>query len=231
MSNSIVPSLIKSYKGKNIRVNPVDRYTCLTDMANASGKKLSHWIVLDKTNSYLQTLSAIAGIPVTNLLIVGEGNQPTWGHPKVALRFAQWCSDELAVQVDTWIDELMTTGSVSIVAKTPLELAKEQVRLHEQLELQAAQIAILEQETERQAEIIDELFDYSSIVRIAIYNKINEKDFNWRQLKAASLVKGLEIKQAPCPRFVTKNLYHHDVWRLAYPGIELPETTTLVIQN
>lgn len=117
------------------------------------------------------------------------------------------------------------------IAKTPLELAKEQVRLHEQLELQAAQIAILEQETERQSEIIDELFDYSSIVRIAIYNKINEKAFNWRQLKAASVVKGLEIKEAPCPRFVKKNLYHHDVWRLAYPGIELPETTTLVIQK
>lgn len=224
-------SLIKSYKGKNIRVNPVDRYTCLTDMATASGKRLPNWIQTDKAKSYLETLSAITGLSVTHLLVVGEGNQPTWGHPKVALRFAQWCSDDLAVQVDTWIDELLTTGFVSIAPKTPLELAKEQVRLHEQLELQAAQIAILEQETERQAEIIDELFDYSSIVRIAIYNQINEKAFNWRQLKAASLVKGVEIKQAPCPRFVTKNLYHHNVWRLAYPGIALPETTTLVLAN
>jgi KilA-N domain len=111
-------------------------------MATASGKRLSSWTQLDKANSYLQTLSAITGIPVINLLVVGEGNQPTWGHPKVALRFAQWCSDELAVQVDTWIDELLTTGSVSIAPKTPLELAKEQVRLHEQLELQAAQITI-----------------------------------------------------------------------------------------
>ncbi|MGL5079232.1 MAG: KilA-N domain-containing protein, partial [Waterburya sp.] len=108
---------------------------------------------------------------------------------------------------------------------------KEQVRLHEQLELQAAQIKLLEEETERQAEVIDELFDYSSIVRVAKYNKIPEKQFNWRQLKAASHVKGLEVKVAPCPRFVTKNLYHHDVWRLAYPGIALPETTTLTIKN
>jgi hypothetical protein len=224
-------SLIKSYKGKNIRVNPVDRYTCLTDMANASGKQIEDWIRLKATSPYLDALSSMTGIPVIDLLIVGKGNQPTWAHPKVAIKFAAWCSPEFEVQVTSWIDELLTTGSVSIAPKTPLELAKEQVRLHEQLELQAAQIAILEQETERQAEIIDELFDYSSIVRIAIYNQINEKAFNWRQLKAASLVKGVEIKQAPCPRFVTKNLYHHDVWRLAYPGIALPETTTLVLAN
>lgn len=89
MTSNIVPSLVKSYKGKNIRVNPVDRYTCLTDMADASNKRLGNWVQLDKTNSYLQTLSAVTGIPVTNLLIVGKGNQPTWGHPKVALRFAQ----------------------------------------------------------------------------------------------------------------------------------------------
>jgi hypothetical protein len=38
----------------------------------------------------------------------------TWGHPKVAIRFAQWCSDDFAIQVDTWIDELLTTGQVTI---------------------------------------------------------------------------------------------------------------------
>jgi len=43
----------------------------------------------------------------------------TWGHPKVAIRFAQWCSDSFAVQVDCWIDELMTTGSVSLSSPAP----------------------------------------------------------------------------------------------------------------
>lgn len=32
---TIVTSIIKSYQGKNIRVNPVTRYVCLTDMAKA----------------------------------------------------------------------------------------------------------------------------------------------------------------------------------------------------
>ncbi len=113
--------------------------------------------------------------------------------------------------------------------KTALELAKEQVKLLEQIELQAAQIEILEQETERQAEIIDELFDYSSIVRIAKYNGCDEKAFSWRKLKAASNVLGLEVKQAPCPIFGTRNLYSHDAWRFAYPGYRVPETLTLTI--
>jgi prophage antirepressor-like protein len=111
------------------------------------------------------------------------------------------------------------------------KLAIENERLIKEAEFKDAHIEILEEETERQAEIIDELFDYSSIIRIAKYNGCGEKAFNWRNLKTASVVLKLEIKQAPCPRFVTKNLYHHDAWRLAYPGYRMPETTTLVINE
>lgn len=117
MSKSIVPSIIKSYKGKNIRVNPIDRYTCLTDMAKASGKLVKDWVRLDSTTAYLEALSSMAGIPLTNLLVVGKGNQPTWAHPKVAIKFAAWCSPQFEVQVTSWIDELLTTGSVSIAPK------------------------------------------------------------------------------------------------------------------
>jgi phage anti-repressor protein len=115
--------------------------------------------------------------------------------------------------------------------KTALELAKEQVKLLEQIELQEALIASLEEDNERQAEVIDELFDYSSIIRIAKYNGVPETNFSWRKLKVASQKLDKEIKQVPCPRFVTKNLYSHDAWRIAYPGISLPETTTLVIKH
>jgi hypothetical protein len=37
----------------------------------------------------------------------------------------------------------------------------------------------LEQENQHLAETVDELFDYSSIVRIAIYNGVNETIFSW----------------------------------------------------
>lgn len=115
--------------------------------------------------------------------------------------------------------------------KTALELAKEQVKLLEALELKDKQIAALQEATERQAEVIDELFDYSSIIRIAKYNGCDEKAFSWHKLKVASQTLGLEIKKAPCPRYGEKNLYSHDAWRLAYPNYRLPETTTLRIDR
>jgi hypothetical protein len=115
--------------------------------------------------------------------------------------------------------------------KTALQLAKEQVKLLEQLELKELQIKVLAETNERQAEVIDELFDYSSIIRIAKYNGCDEKAFSWQHLKTTSRKIGAEIKKAPCPRFVMKNLYSHDAWRLAYPGYKLPETTTLAIEE
>jgi hypothetical protein len=109
--------LIKDWNGRAIRIR-ADRHVCLTDMANACGKTFSNWYRLAGTRSYLETLSTALQICGADLIEIVEGGNPqfqgTWGHPKVALRFAQWCSDEFAVQVDCWIDELLTTGSVTL---------------------------------------------------------------------------------------------------------------------
>jgi hypothetical protein len=93
--------------------------------------------------------------------------------------------------------------------------------------LQAAQIDELEEDVDRLSELADELFNYSSIIRIAKLNGVNEKAYNWRKLKAASKVKGVEVKQSPCSRFGVKNLYHIDAWKAAYPEAKLPETSGL----
>jgi hypothetical protein len=99
------------------------------------------------------------------------------------------------------------------------------------LKLANAKCEILEEDNNRQSEIIDELFDYSSILRIASFNKCDPKAFKWQDLKAASKVLGLELKTAPCPNFGTRNLYSHVAWRLAYPGIELPQSTAIQISE
>jgi KilA-N domain len=113
-------NFIKSWNSKTIRIRE-DRYVSLTDMASASGKLFGNWNQLKITTSYLTTLSSVIGIPVTELVQVQQGGKPslqgTWGHPKVAIRFAQWCSDEFAVQVDFWIDELLTKGTLTINPK------------------------------------------------------------------------------------------------------------------
>lgn len=93
---------------------------------------------------------------------------------------------------------------------------------------QQTQICQQQKALDRQAEVIDELFDYSSILRIAIFNKCKETDFDWHKLKAASKALGLETKKVPCPRFRTKNLYNHKAWKLVYPETPLPEITALI---
>ena len=87
-------NIIKSWNDRAIRIR-ADRYVSLTDMAQATDKLFGHWNENKKTHSYLTALSGVIGIPITGLVQAIQGGDPqdqgTWGHPKVALRFAQWC--------------------------------------------------------------------------------------------------------------------------------------------
>lgn len=113
--------------------------------------------------------------------------------------------------------------------KALVQAEEEKERLALENSLQSAQIDELEEDVDRLSEITDELFDYSSIIRIAKLNNVNEKTYNWRKLKAASKVKGVDVKNAPCPRYGVKNLYHRDAWKAAYPDAVLPEISTLAV--
>lgn len=126
--------ILKQWDNFGIRIRE-DRYVSLTDMARASGKKVKDWTKTAQTKSYLNELSSVVNIIPTGrnqesraLVEVYQGQnygefQGTWGHPKVALRFAQWCDEKFAIQVDVWIDELLTTGSVSLQAqKAPAKI-------------------------------------------------------------------------------------------------------------
>lgn len=124
----------------------------------------------------------------------------------------------------------VTTTAVS-TPQTYIEALKSLVAAEEEKELMRLEQELLEQENQQLAEAVDELFDYSSIIRVAKHNNCDEKIFNWRRLKAASIAIGAEVKKVPCPRFGEKNLYSHDAWRYAYPGVLLPETTTLAISR
>lgn len=104
--------IIRSWNGRTIRQRE-DGYLSLTDMAQACGKEFRDWNRLDGSKRYIEALSSDVGICTSQLIEIRKGNtseyeQGTWGHRKVAIRFAQWCSDEFAVQVDTWIEELLT---------------------------------------------------------------------------------------------------------------------------
>ncbi len=120
---------------------------------------------------------------------------------------------------------LLQTYVEALKALVQAEEEKEQLALENSM--QAAQIDELEEDVDHLSELVDELFDYSSIVRIAKLNNVNEKIYSWRKLKAASKIKAVEVKQAPCQRFGVKNLYHADAWKLAYPDAKLPANSAL----
>jgi hypothetical protein len=98
-------------------------------MALATNKRVNDYTSNRDTEKFLSALSAIAEIPVTQLLytIKGSGTDiGTWAHPKVAVHFAQWSNPEFAVQVSYWVEELMMKGYVAIADKpeiNPLDRA------------------------------------------------------------------------------------------------------------
>lgn len=68
--------------------------------------------------------------------------------------------------------------------------------------------------------VVDDLTDWSSIIRIAKHNCVSEKTFKWRLLKAKSLELGYAIKQVPSARYDYQNLYHLNSFRACYPQFD-----------
>lgn len=205
----------------------------LTQMCQANGKRIDNWLRLKQTRDYVTVLGNSLQCEV---VYSEEGvNGGTWGHPSLAINLARWISPQFAVWCDAHIFHLMESGETSLaiatVPKTYAQALLEAGRLAMELEKAQSENALLEKENEQLSEAVDELFDYSSILRVAKFNNVSETNFRWRSLKAASMELGLEVKRVPCPRFEHKNLYSHDAWRRCYPSIRLPEVTTLVISS
>lgn len=124
--------IIRQWNGRIIRQRS-DGYLSATDMCQATGKLFADWNRLKSTESLLGALSSDMGIPISHLIEIKKGNssefeQGAWLHPEVAVDLAQWLNIQLRIQVNRWIVELMTKGSISIaesLEKTPAQVAKE----------------------------------------------------------------------------------------------------------
>lgn len=189
-------NLIKNWNDRAIRIRS-DRYVSLTDMAQASSKLFADWNKLKSTKNYLKTLSSVMQISTTDLLQVIQGgdpqNQGTWGHPKVAIRFAQWCSDEFAVQVDIWTDELMTTGKVELAPSQPAlpQTFSEALRLAADLEDQKQKLMAENQALQIEVQTLEPKADRYDLI-----------------LATDGWMTGEEIvKQLAIPKFSVRKLY------------------------
>jgi len=96
-----------------------------TEAAARFGKKPAHWLELPSTQSYMVALTrALAGkvgksdfagkVSQNHFALVrtrrGGASPGTWLHPKLAVPFARWLSDDFGVWCDLQIDTILRGG-------------------------------------------------------------------------------------------------------------------------
>ena len=220
-------------------------YVNLTEVAKAfPSKNLTQIVNSQEIKEYCESLSKLQNYSFADLLIVKKGAPSlgggTWAHQKVALRVAQKLSSEFAVRVDTWIEELLTAGSVSISKPIPqtfaeaLRLAADQAeRIEQQQKLLAVQNQTIIDLNEANAEMRVKVSYYDQILaskstvnttQIAQDYGMSAKKFNiiLRNLKIQRKVGGQWILYAP-----------HNTLGYVHSDTFVPEksTTSKVVMN
>nr|DAL88010.1 MAG TPA: KilA protein [Caudoviricetes sp.] len=98
-------SPITFQKGDSVMVNA-------TQMAKPFGKEPKFWLMNQSTTDYLNELSKVRNLTLTDLVQVTKGgnNPGTWMHEDVAMEFARWLSPAFAIWCNDRIKELLTIG-------------------------------------------------------------------------------------------------------------------------
>ena len=79
---------------------------------------------------------------------------------------------------------------------------------------------ILKEKNDALSTALDNEFGYCSILRAAIFLGVSETIFNWRPLKAESILIGYPAKKVPSPRYGYQNLYPLQAFRTCYPEFD-----------
>lgn len=103
------PGIIKfDFQGQKYSFN-TDGWFNATEAANRFDKLPNEWLRLPGTISYLQAFKRKYG-SIPHLKTRRGAGGGTWMHPKLAVRFAQWLSDDFAVWCDEQIDAIIRNG-------------------------------------------------------------------------------------------------------------------------
>ena len=84
-------NIVRSFNQTDIWQKRQDGYINLNQMANATGKRIDHWLENKSTNTFLKRFSKDAGVSL--VAIRGRGKGGTWAHPEIAKRFWDWCNN------------------------------------------------------------------------------------------------------------------------------------------
>jgi len=104
----------------------------LTAMASAGGKLVADYLRLKGTKAYIEELSRVMGIPITELLVIKQGgdDQGTWGHVEIAVDLAQWVSVPFRIWANkTLRAEIQKASEPGIVAAIAPLSAEQSINL------------------------------------------------------------------------------------------------------
>lgn len=104
-----------------------DGYFNMTKAAANFGKDLSNFMRSPDTEAYIGALEELNRGFHGSIIEVRRGNgvSPsvgTWGHPKIAVRFAQWLDPRFSVWCDSIIEDILSKKAELVVTK-PTESA------------------------------------------------------------------------------------------------------------
>ncbi|MCW8311443.1 phage antirepressor KilAC domain-containing protein [Sphingobacterium sp. InxBP1] len=93
-------------------------YVNATQMAKHFGKRPIDWLKYDNSKQYLDELSKVRNITLTDLVVVTKGgsNPGTWMHEDVALEFSRWLSPAFSIWCNDRIKELLSVGMTATPA-------------------------------------------------------------------------------------------------------------------
>jgi hypothetical protein len=134
--------IVREYNAVEIMQCRQDRYLDATAMCVANGKLWTNYWQTKNAKAFVNELSLIIGIPIIKLVESRAGRYGgTFIHPRIALHLAQWISPKFAVAVSGWVDELLTTGIVTVATTVTdkINLMRQQLDLMERMEVEAAQ--------------------------------------------------------------------------------------------
>ncbi len=130
--DTAITIISRSLHGSPVEQRQRDGYINATALSSAyklaTGKRrdVAHWLELERTTETLNHLSSITGIPVIELYQSFRGSPEngggTWIHPKLAVRFGIWLSDEFGYQVEQWVEEWVLKGQSTVLDSKVREL-------------------------------------------------------------------------------------------------------------
>lgn len=83
------------------------------------------------------------------------------------------------------------------------------------------ELVAVEEEKERLQLELDRSKDWYSIKRVAALNGVSWKTFDWRKLKRTGEKMGYKVRKIFDANYGEVNIYHKDVWEVAYPRYEI----------